>query len=309
MEQNKQKIKLPKFANLLSDSGFKAVLMSPRNKNLLKELLNLVLPEDRKIEEIESYNDREIDGITPSSRYSRLDLRCRDTQGRDFIIEMQRKMHDYFFERCMWYSSNVYGHDLVPSDNFSKLKPVFLIAFLEGKLPHEDESIWGSEKFVSCYRMTEKSTGEVAPDTIMCIFVELGWFRKHVKELEGTLDKTCYVFKNVGKWKDNVPQEVLSDRLTDELTKACEVASFPEETKLSYIRDMFTEMDYRAEIKAYFDEGMEKGIEKGMEKGVAKGIAKEKMAAATRMLSRGLSAELVADCTGLSIDEVYKLTE
>lgn len=50
MEQNKQKIKLPKFANLLSDSGFKAVLMSPRNKNLLKELLNLVLPEDRKIE-------------------------------------------------------------------------------------------------------------------------------------------------------------------------------------------------------------------------------------------------------------------
>ena len=68
MEQNKQKIKLPKFANLLSDSGFKAVLMSPRNKNLLKELLNLVLPEDRKIEEIESYNDREIDGITPSSR-------------------------------------------------------------------------------------------------------------------------------------------------------------------------------------------------------------------------------------------------
>lgn len=51
MEQNKQKIKPPKFANLLSDSGFKAVLMSPRNKNLLKELLNLVLPEDRKIEE------------------------------------------------------------------------------------------------------------------------------------------------------------------------------------------------------------------------------------------------------------------
>lgn len=131
--------------------------------------------------------------------------------------------------------------------------------------------------------------------------------------MRGTLDKTCYVFKNVGKWKDNVPQEVLSDRLTDELTKACEVASFPEETKLSYIRDMFTEMDYRAEIKAYFDDGMEKGIEKGMEKGmekgVAKGIAKEKMAAATRMLSRGLSAELVADCTGLSIDEVYKLTK
>ena len=49
--------------------------------------------------------------------------------------------------------------------------------------------------------MTEKRTGEVAPETIMCIFVELGRFLKDQTELMDSFDKTCYVFKNSDKWK------------------------------------------------------------------------------------------------------------
>lgn len=291
IHENNKQLRLPKFADPLSDAGFKAVLGAAENMDILKRLLNLVLPEDRQIEEIESLNDREIDGLTPSSRYSRIDLRCRDKEGRDFVIEMQRRMHDFFFQRCVWYGSNVYGHDLVAQDDFDCLKPVFVVAFLEGKLPHKDESKWNSTNFISCYRMTEKNTGEVAPDTIMCIFVELGRFRKKRSELNGTLDRTCYLFKNMGKWGSSVPKEVLEDDFTADLTRACEVANFSDEVKLSYIKDMFTELDYKAEMKASFDEGAES----------------EKYASARRMLEDGMNEDLVSRYSGLSVEEIRKL--
>ena len=99
----RKEVRISRFASLLSDAGFKAVLASPRNKKILTQLLNLVLPTNRQIAEIESYPDREVNGFTPFGKYSRVDVRCRDIEGRTFIVEMQREMHERFFQRCMWY--------------------------------------------------------------------------------------------------------------------------------------------------------------------------------------------------------------
>ncbi len=285
----KNGVKLSKYASLLSDAGFKAVLAEPRNKTVLMRLLNLVLPEDRQIAGIESYSDREVNGFTPFSKYSRIDIRVKDTLGREFIVEMQRKVHDCFFQRCVWYGSNAYGHSLGTGAEYEDLKPVFVIAFLEQNLPHKDESQWDSEKCISCYQMTEKRTGEFAPDTIMCIFVELGRFIKERNELSNSFDKICYVFKNAEKWNaGNVPEEILNDELASELIRACEVENFPPDTKLDYLRTMFTEMDYKAEMKAYYKEGVSD--------------------TAARMLAAGIPTKTIASCTGLSEEKIKSLT-
>lgn len=282
---------IPKFASLLSDSGFKAVLASPRNKGVLAKLLNLVLPPSRQIAQIEDYYDREVNGFTPFSKYSRVDIRCRDTSGRDFIVEMQREMHDFFFERCIWYGSNVYGHKLGAGAEYEQLRPVYVIAFLEGTFPHEDESLWDSTNCVSCYQMTEKRTGEIAPETIMCIFVELGRFLKDQTELTGSFDKTCYVFKNSEKWKNDAPESVLDDEIAAELTRACEVENFPPNVKLNYVRNMFTEMDYKAEMKANFK----------------KGEAKKAADAALKLIAAGVSEDTIASCLGLTIEQLHAI--
>ena len=145
--------------------------------------------------------------------------------------------------------------------------------------------------------MTEKRTGEFAPDTIICIFVELGRFLKGEDELEGRFDRTCYVFKNSEKWEKDVPSKILDDEFTKELSRACEVENFPPETKLQYIRDMFTEMDYKAELKANYKNGFAAGE--------AQSEKKERMAA-KKLLAAGVSAELVASCFGMSEEEISK---
>ncbi|MCR5159947.1 MAG: hypothetical protein K6D37_12600, partial [Prevotella sp.] len=56
-----------------------------------------------------------------------------------------------------------------------------------------------------------------------------------------------------------------------------------------------------------FKEGMEKGMERGMEKGMEKGRTDEKEDTARRMKADGMSAELIAKYTSLTIDVINKL--
>ena len=96
---------LPEYASVLDDAGFKAVLGSPRNKELIRQLINLILPEDRHVVEIEHFENREADGFTPRTKSHRVDIQVKDIHGRTFIVEMQRKMHESFIERCIWYGT------------------------------------------------------------------------------------------------------------------------------------------------------------------------------------------------------------
>ena len=54
-------------------------------------------------------------------------------------------------------------------------------------------------------------------------------------------------------------------------------------------------------------EGIMEGQKKGMEMGVLKGQKDEKIANARKMKSYGLALEMIADITGLTIDEVRDL--
>jgi predicted transposase/invertase (TIGR01784 family) len=77
--------------------------------------------------------------------------------------------------------------------------------------------------------------------------------------------------------------------------------------------------EWRQLVDRKFDlaEGMKKGIrkgrregmKKGMEKGIEKGIEKGKLETALAMLKKGLSLDLVAECTGLSESEILELME
>lgn len=271
---------------------------------MLKRLLNLVLPADRQIAEIEAYEDREMNGFTPFSKYARVDIRCRDIEGRSFIVEMQREMHETFFERCVWYASKSYEREIRTGEEYGSLKPVFIIAFLEEQFEHEDESLWDSSHCVSCYQMIEKRTGEFAPDTIMCIFVELGRFLKGENELSDSFDKACFVFKNSEKWTGSAPAEVMNDCLARELTQACKVANFPPDVKLNYVRDMFTEMDYHAEMNEAYKRGDRNGLARGLTKGRAEGIAET----AIKLLAAGIPIETISSCTGLSAEDIKKIS-
>ena len=91
----------------------------------------------------------------------------------------------------------------------------------------------------------------------------------------------------------------------------CELAGFPADKKTLYEKDMITELDMvlrndyaRKEGEAI---GEARGRAEGMAEGEARGKAEEQSAIARRMLKAGLPLNVIADCSGLSEDEVRKL--
>ena len=228
-----------------------------------------------------------------------MDLVCRGEDGRRFIVEMQREPETAFFERCVYYGSGVYRAGLPRGGRYGdRLHPVYVVGILNYSLPHDDESLWDSGNMVSCYRFIESRTGELAPDTILCIFAELGRFGKSAAECADDRDALFWLFRHSGVM-DSLPEELRHSRLAEGITDACELAGFPADKKTLYEKDMITELDMVLRNDYARKEGEARGK--------AEGKAEEQSAIARRMLEDNLPVEVIAKYSGLSEDEVRKL--
>ena len=85
----KKKERLMKYLDPKADLTFKKVF--GEHPELVKSLLNALLPFKSEEEEITSvtYLTPEMVPQTPTRKYSIVDVRCEDAQGRQFIVEMQ----------------------------------------------------------------------------------------------------------------------------------------------------------------------------------------------------------------------------
>ena len=69
------------------------------------------------------------------------------------------------------------------------------------------------------------------------------------------------------------------------------------EENLKNYRDWYATIDY----------AQTEGIEKGMQKGIEKGRQEEKLQIARKMKEQGLDSELIAQCSGLSVEDIERL--
>ena len=71
--------------------------------------------------------------------------------------------------------------------------------------------------------------------------------------------------------------------------EACEIAAFSEEKRTQYENDMMEEREFNSKIETAERKGM--------------------MRVAAAMLAKGIGIELIAECTGLTLEEVKSLQQ
>ena len=135
-------------------------------------------------------------------------------------------------------------------------------------------------------------------ETIIIIFAELTRFNKTLEECEDDLDKLCYIFKHGGKL--NAQPDKLKSEKYDRIFKACEIAAFSEDKRTQYEHDMMEEREFNSKIKT----AERKGKAEGRAEGKAEGRAEQAVESAQVMLTKGIDIELIAECTGLTSEEV-----
>ena len=316
---NQKLQKLAPFVDLRSDAGFKAVLADRDNKDILIGVLNLILPPEARVEDIVEYSDREQRRDVIYGKKAVLDLVCVDKSGRTFIVEMQANPEDRFFERCVYYASGLYHLELSEGDGYEKLRPVYVISFLDYRLRHEDESQWDADRFISHWRFVEKRTGEVANQTISVIFVEMPLFTKAPEECVTESDRLFYIFRNGGGF-ERVPEWIEeSGGVPRRLAEACEVAAFSKEKKQQYEFEKMNEWDIEAQreyaVRVGREEGRAEGRTEGRAEGRAEGLAEgeanakanAKASVARTMLQENLPVEQIARLTGLTETQIRAL--
>ena len=102
-----RKAAVQRYVDILTDAGLKAVFGDQRNKDVLIDLLNVILPPHKMVADI-SYETTEIPGFTLFNKSVRFDLRCRGVDGRQFIVELQCYHQANFFRRCVLYASKAF---------------------------------------------------------------------------------------------------------------------------------------------------------------------------------------------------------
>ena len=260
-----------RYVDILSDAGFKAVFGDQRNKDVL------------------------------------LDLRCTGRDGTVFIVEVQCYRQENLFSRCVGYAARVYDSGTERGDGQRyDIPPVYFICLLgDGAEGFDREGPLWEDRFISEYTFREKTSNDVPAETIFCIFVELNRFRKDLQECGSEEDRWCYALKRVGTL-DSLPDGLREDAF-ERLFRACEIARFDRERRLTYEKDMITERDYWNIIDTAARQGRAEGKAEGLAEGKAEGLAEGRIKIARAFKEQGVAAETISAATGLSIEEVEAL--
>ncbi len=274
--------------------------MFGEHKELLISFLNalLPLPEGKDIIELE-YLPSEMVPVNPDKKDTIVDVRCKDKDGRQFLVEMQMYWTDAFRQRVLLNTCKAYSLPADRGEKYSELKPVYTLSLVNDiafpELPND---------FYHCYMMTHSKYKEYTIDDTEMIFVELPKFKPNT-----VLDKKMAVLwlrflTEINEHTKEVDKELLMD---DNVAKA---VSLVEESAYSdaelWAIDRY--WDSVSRERTALSEKFLKGEAKGREEGRAEGDRARQLSTAKSLKKMGiLSVSQIAAATGLSEEEINKL--
>ncbi|WP_302313838.1 PD-(D/E)XK nuclease family transposase [uncultured Parabacteroides sp.] len=121
--------------------------------------------------------------------------------------------------------------------------------------------------------------------------------------------KWLYVLNNI-EIMERLPKE-LNNQIFRKLKSIVEVERMTPDQRLEYELSLSVERDLSAALDTSFEDGMEKGkIEgkiEGKAEGKIEGKAEEQRLIASNLKKQGVNIETIAQCTGLSVEEISGL--
>ena len=278
-------------------------------KDIMIPFLNGILGADT-IVDIDYRNVEQL-GFDAEDAKVYYDIYCHCSDGKDFIVEMQRRTQKYYRERMVFYSTypiqNQYEeakrrHREAFSPNQAhpflfnyRLHPVYIISITDFKLDHTSD--WPEDKFVSRYNIREVSNGEPYCDTLNYIFIELPRFRKALEQKSDVAEKWAFVFNNIAQL-NAIPTE-LSENCFQRLFESAKIANFTPDERVNYLENQKMRFDY--------ENVMEYAKEQARDEGLAEGRAEGKREMAKNLLKENVPVDFICRVTGLSQEEIQGL--
>ncbi len=162
------KITSMRYLDPKNDLTFRKVF--GQHPRLLKSFLNAMLPLTVPIKDLE-YLPAELVPEVPLLKYSIVDVRCIDEQGRQFIVEMQMLWTDSFKTRVLFNASKAYVRQLEKGFEYKQLQPVYALSLVNQVFEHD------MEEFYHHYKIVHLANNDKVLEGLEFVFVEIPKFK------------------------------------------------------------------------------------------------------------------------------------
>ena len=238
-----------------------------------------------------------------------VDVRAKLHDGTEVIIEIQIRKQQYFLNRFHYYLANQLVENVQKLRQqgqthkmYEQMEPVYGIAILEKSLLLDEEAA------INKYWLTNSRSGKQLKayykngkhqNLLQVAFLELDKYNKD-ENLTDAGRQWLEFFGNLPFTKAPSQAVAHADSLLDS-------SSWTKEEKTMIDERIRIQDNYDMTLETAIDEAREEGLEQGLERGLEQGRNEERLQLIRKMVSRGMSPDLISEMTGLSIEEIETL--
>ena len=297
-----------------NDLTFKRVF--GEHKHLCMSLINSMLPLEKPIVSIEYQTGELVPELTDVLRNTIVDVRCTDSDHRQFIVEMQLYWSESFKSRVLLNASKAYVMQLDKAEKFELLQPVYALNFVNDEFEKSPEM---KDEYYHYYKIVNVKNTEKQIEGLEFLFLELPKFKPQNRAEKKLHELWMRFLTEINERTEKVPEELLENELIREAVGYMEKAAYTKAQLAAYDKWKIAAMTERSAINDALREGKAEGEAIGLEKGEAIGLEKGKaigleegehkkaIAVAKKLLEKGMSIQDVSDTTGLTTEQITKI--
>ena len=286
------------FYTCRNDRAFKEVFLKPDNSDLLKALLEFILK--IKIDKLEIKKTELLSGNV-NIKDKRVDAIVH-TGNKKIEIEINSQNKDYLHTRSTAYICNIYQSNASVGDTYNEDTDIVQVNLTWGLGRNNDE--------MKIYKiMNEK--GELYVKNFIIYEINMDyydkiWYSKNEEEIK----KNQYmIMLDLDKKElENMPKDKIVDKYITNVTIVNDDPEFQkymseEEDKKKIQNSLLSEAKEEG-----ISQGISQGYTSGINDGISKGENKKSIEIAKNLLSMNMPLEDISKATGLSIEEIKKIS-
>ena len=305
---------MAKYLDPKNDLTFKRVF--GEHKHLCISLINSMLPLEKPITKIEYQTGELIPILTEVLRNTVVDVRCTDSAGKQFLVEMQLHWDESFKSRVLLNASKAYVLQLEKAEQVKLLKPVYALSFVNDAFEKSEEM---KNEYYHHYKIVNIKHTEKQIKGLEFVFVELPKFKPQNRAEKKLHDLWLRFLTEINESTKEIPKELLKNKHVAEAIGYMERSAYTKEELDKYEQWKIDSMTATAMMENAWEGGhakgkaegeaigLEKGKAIGLEKGKAEGEANTNKKIIANGMKAGYSIEIMSTITGLSAEEVKKI--
>lgn len=238
-----------------------------------------------------------------------VDVRCRDMEGRQFVVEMQMEWSTAFKQRVLFNASKIYVSQGTVGYAYQSLHPVYSLNLVNDVMEKD------IPEYRHDYSIVHDKYSDKIIDGLHFTFIELPKFTPQSITEKRMAVLWLRFLTEIDTSTREVPAELMENPEISKALSEVRESAFSEPELLAYDKfwDIIStertmvEEKYEAGRKKGFEKGFENGLENGLESGRERGREERAFEIARKMLRKGNTVDEIMELTDLSVSDIEKL--